>query len=84
MIGDWDKPYLTLNKEFEASTIKALEKIYNNGHLKKGFKPVNWCVTIQSALAEAEVEYKEKESTAIDVKFKISSPKDVEENFWYQ
>ena len=81
VIGDWDKPYLTLNKEFEASTIKALEKIYNNGHLKKGFKPVNWCVTIQSALAEAEVEYKEKESTAIDVKFKISSPKDVEKIF---
>ena len=71
IIGDWDKPYLTLNKDFEASTIKSLEQIYNNGHLKKGFKPVNWCVKIQSALAEAEVEYKEKESIAIDVKFTL-------------
>ena len=81
VIGDWDKPYLTLNKDFEASTIKSLEQIYNNGHLKKGFKPVNWCVKIQSALAEAEVEYKEKESTAIDVKFKVTSKKDLENIF---
>ena len=81
VIGDWENPYLTLNKDFEASTIKALEKIYNNGHLKKGFKPVNWCVKIQSALAEAEVEYKEKESTAIDVKFKIASLQNVEKIF---
>jgi isoleucyl-tRNA synthetase len=81
VIGDWENPYLTLNKEFEASTIKALEKIYNNGHLKKGFKPVNWCVKIQSALAEAEVEYKEKESTAIDVKFKITSDQNIEKIF---
>ena len=81
VIGDWENPYLTLNKDFEASTIKALEKIYNNGHLKKGFKPVNWCVKIQSALAEAEVEYKEKESTAIDVKFKITSLQNVEKIF---
>ena len=58
-----------------------LEKIYNNGHLKKGFKPVNWCVKIQSALAEAEVEYKEKESTAIDVKFKITSSNSLEKIF---
>jgi len=81
VIGDWENPYLTLNREFEASTVKALEKIYNNGHLKKGFKPVNWCVKIQSALAEAEVEYKEKESTAIDVKFKITSSSSLEKIF---
>ena len=73
ILGDWENPYLTSNKEFEASTLKALEKIYNNGHLQKGFKPVHWCVKIQSALAEAEVEYQEKESIAIDVKFEVSS-----------
>ena len=81
ILGDWENPYLTLDKEFEASTIKSLEKIYNNGHLKKGFKPVNWCVKIQSALAEAEVEYKEKESTSIDVKFKITSLENIEKIF---
>ena len=81
ILGDWEKPYLTLNKDFEASTVKALEKIYNNGHLKKGFKPVNWCVKIQSALAEAEVEYKEKESTSIDVKFKITSSEKIKDVF---
>jgi isoleucyl-tRNA synthetase len=81
ILGDWENPYLTLDREFEASTIKSLEKIYNNGHLKKGFKPVNWCVKIQSALAEAEVEYKEKESTSIDVKFKITSLKNIEKIF---
>ena len=81
VIGDWDKPYLTLNKDFEASTIKSLEQIYNNGHLKKGFKPVNWCVKIQSALAEAEVEYKEKESTVVVVVFEVTSKKDLENIF---
>ena len=72
VLGDWENPYLTSNKKFEASTLKALEKIYNNGHLQKGFKPVHWCVKIQSALAEAEVEYQEKESIAIDVKFEVT------------
>ena len=69
ILADWENPYLTSDKEFESSTLKALEKIYNNGHLQKGFKPVHWCVKCQSALAEAEVEYEEKESIAVDVKF---------------
>ena len=69
ILADWENPYLTSDKEFESSTLKVLEKIYNNGHLQKGFKPVHWCVKCQSALAEAEVEYEEKESTAVDIKF---------------
>ena len=81
MLGDWENPYLTSNKKFEASTLKALEKIYNNGHLQKGFKPVHWCVKIQSALAEAEVEYQEKESIAIDVKFEVTSLDEVKRIF---
>ena len=81
VLGDWENPYLTSNKKFEASTLKALEKIYNNGHLQKGFKPVHWCVKIQSALAEAEVEYQEKESIAIDVKFKVTSLDEVQRIF---
>ena len=73
ILADWENPYLTSDKEFESSTLKALEKIYNNGHLQKGFKPVHWCVKCQSALAEAEVEYEEKESIAVDVKFYFES-----------
>ena len=71
VIGDWENPYLTLDKEFESSILDALKKVYKNGHLQKGFKPVHWCVKCQSALAEAEVEYEEKESTSVDVKFRL-------------
>jgi len=71
VLGDWEKPYLTLNYKTEADTVRALGKIISNGHVEKGYKPVHWCTDCQSALAEAEVEYEEKVSTAIDVKFKI-------------
>lgn len=67
--GDWDNPYLTMNFDTEANIIRALGKIVENGHLVKGFKPVYWSVVGGSALAEAEVEYQDKTSTAIDVRF---------------
>ena len=54
-IGRLGKSKRTSNKKFEASRLKHLKKIYNNGHLQKGFKPVHWCVKIQSALAEADL-----------------------------
>lgn len=69
VLGDWDNPYLTMNFKFEADIIRTLGKIAGNGHLHKGFKPVNWCSDCGSALAEAEVEYQDKKSIAIDVKF---------------
>src|SRR5690606_40817188 len=69
VLGDWDNPYLTMNYKFEADIIRALGKIAENGHLHKGFKPVYWRVVGGSALAEAEVEYQEKTSFSIDVKF---------------
>jgi isoleucyl-tRNA synthetase len=69
VLGDWENPYLTMNFNFEADIIRTLGKIINNGHLHKGFKPVNWCSDCGSALAEAEVEYQDKKSIAIDVKF---------------
>ncbi|MCP5161126.1 MAG: isoleucine--tRNA ligase [Hahellaceae bacterium] len=69
VMGDWDKPYLTMDFKFEADIIRSLGKIIDNGHLQRGFKPVYWSVVGASALAEAEVEYHEKESNAIDVKF---------------
>lgn len=69
VFGDWDKPYLTMDYKFEADIIRALGKIAENGHLHKGFKPVYWSVVGGSALAEAEVEYQDKTSFSIDVKF---------------
>jgi isoleucyl-tRNA synthetase len=69
VLGDWDKPYLTMDFKFEADIIRALGKITENGHLHKGFKPVYWSVVGGSALAEAEVEYQDKTSFSIDVEF---------------
>jgi isoleucyl-tRNA synthetase len=69
VLGDWDNPYLTMDFKFEADIIRALGKIAENGHLHKGFKPVYWSVVGGSALAEAEVEYQDKTSFSIDVKF---------------
>lgn len=69
VFGDWDNPYLTMNPQQEADSIRALGKIIANGHLQQGFKPVHWCTDCGSALAEAEVEYQDKRSPAIDVSF---------------
>ena len=69
VLGDWENPYLTMDFKFEADIIRTLGKIIDAGHLHKGFKPVNWCSDCGSALAEAEVEYQDKTSVAIDVKF---------------
>jgi isoleucyl-tRNA synthetase len=69
VLGEWDNPYLTMSFQTEADIIRALGKIADNGHLQKGFKPVHWCMDCGSALAEAEVEYKNKMSPAIDVCF---------------
>ena len=71
IIGDWDNPYLTMDYKFEANIVRALGRIIDNGHLHKGAKPVHWCVDCGSALAEAEVEYEDKTSPAIDVRFQV-------------
>lgn len=71
VLGDWANPYLTMNYQTEADIIRSLGRIIANGHLDKGFKPVHWCVDCGSALAEAEVEYEDKESPAIDVRFEV-------------
>jgi isoleucyl-tRNA synthetase len=71
VIGDWEHPYLTMDFQFEANIIRALGQIISRGHLQQGFKPVHWCVNCGSALAEAEVEYADKISPAIDVRFRI-------------
>lgn len=78
VLGDWDNPYLTMNYAFEADIVRALGKIAENGHLVKGFKPVYWSVVGGSALAEAEVEYHEKTSFSIDVRFPVVDEAELE------
>ena len=77
VLGDWDNPYLTMNPETEADIVRALGQIASNGHLVKGYKPVYWSVVGASALAEAEVEYQDKQSFAIDVRFAAADRDDV-------
>ena len=74
LFGEWDNPYETMNYKFEADIIRVLGKILANNHIHQGYKPVHWCMSCSSALAEAEVEYEEKESPAIDVKFSFADP----------
>lgn len=74
VIGDWEHPYRTMEFKTEANTIRALAKIVENGHLLQGAKPVHWCLDCGSALAEAEVEYEDIESPAIDVRFAAVDP----------
>ncbi len=74
VIGDWDNPYKTLNFRFEADEIRALAKVVANGHLVRGAKPVHWCFDCGSALAEAEIEYQDKVSPAIDVGYAARDP----------
>ncbi len=69
VLGDWFNPYKTMSFDFEANAVRALGTIISNGHLHKGYKPVHWCTDCGSALAEAEVEYEDKTSPAIDVGF---------------
>ena len=71
VLGDWDNPYLTMNFSAEANEIRALGKMLADGYLYMGLKPVNWCLDCRSALAEAEVEYEDKHSPAIDVAFEV-------------
>ncbi|ANF59311.1 isoleucine--tRNA ligase [Halotalea alkalilenta] len=74
VLGDWDNPYRTMDFVNEAMEIRALAKIVERGFVFKGLKPVNWCFDCASALAEAEVEYQDKESDAIDVAFPVVDP----------
>lgn len=71
VLGEWDNPYKTMNFANEAGEIRALAEMVKGGFVFKGLKPVNWCFDCGSALAEAEVEYKDKQSDAIDVAFPV-------------
>ena len=75
VIGDWDNPYLTLKPEFEAAQIRVFGKMAEKGYIYKGLKPVYWCYTDETALAEAEIEYQDDPCTTIFVKFKVKDDK---------
>lgn len=71
VIADWDHPYFTMQPEYEADEIRVLAKIFENGIFARGNKPVYWCPTLQTALAAAEVEYRDHKSPSIYVKFAL-------------
>ena len=75
VLGTWDDPYASNKFSYEANMVRALAKIIEGGHLDQGVKPVNWCFDCGSALAEAEIEYRDKTSPAIDVMFTAVDPK---------
>ncbi|MEN5222329.1 isoleucine--tRNA ligase [Stenotrophomonas sp. TWI602] len=81
VIGDWDNPYKTLSFDFEANEIRALSKVFANGHIVRGAKPVHWCFDCGSALAEAEIEYQDKTSPAIDVAYVSRDAQQLAERF---
>ncbi len=81
VLGDWQNPYRTMDYSFEAEMLRSLAKIIERGHLARGVKPVHWCFDCGSALAEAEIEYADKTSPAVDVAYDAIDPKDLAAKF---
>ena len=75
VIGDWEHPYFTMNKGFEADEVRVFGKMYQNGHIYKGLKPVYWCYHDETALAEAEIEYHDDPVSTVYVKFPVHDDK---------
>ena len=71
VLGNWEHPYLTINPEYEAEQVRVFGEMYKKGYIEKGLKPVYWCASCETALAEAEVEYADHTSTSIYVRFKF-------------
>lgn len=75
VLGDWENPYMTMQPEFEEQEVKVFGEMYKKGYIYKGLKPVYWCAHDETALAEAEIEYKDAPCTSIYVKFKVTDDK---------
>lgn len=71
VLGDWDNPYLTLSPDYEATIVRAFGELALGGYIYQGYKPIYWCISCETALAEAEIEYNDKKSPAIYVKFPV-------------
>ena len=80
VFGDWNKPYLTLDKQYEEVIVKSFGELVKKGYIYRGLKPVNWCYVCETALAEAEVEYEDHTSSSVYVKFKLEENKDYLDN----
>jgi len=74
VLGEWEKPYITMADDYEAAVTKAFIELFEKGYIQRDKKTIYWCVTCETALADAEVEYKDKTSHSIFVKFRISKP----------
>ena len=74
VLGDWDNPYRSMDFRYEADMLRALARIFERGHVTRGFKPVHWCFDCRSALAEAEIEYADRTSPAVDVAYQALDP----------
>ncbi|HVT87311.1 MAG TPA: isoleucine--tRNA ligase [Tepidisphaeraceae bacterium] len=74
ILGDWDRPYLTMSPDYEAATLEVFARFVENGLVYKQLKPVHWSITNQTALADAELEYKDIEDTSVYVEFPIANP----------
>jgi len=81
ILGEWDKPYLTLNPEYEGKQIEIFCEMAKQGFIYRGLKPVFWCTDCETALAEAEIEYKDSPSQSIYVKFAVKDDKGLFKNF---
>jgi isoleucyl-tRNA synthetase len=77
VLGDWDHPYLTMARQFEATQIRVLGRLIERGHVYQGVKPVHWCFDCRSALDEAEVEYEDVSSPDIDVAYEVVETTDL-------
>jgi len=77
VMGDWFRPYMTMAPAYEGAQLRAFARILARGHIYKGFKPVHWCLDCRSSLAEAEVEYEERTSPSIDVRYAVEDPADL-------
>ena len=75
VVGDWEHPYLTMNPSFESEEVKVFGEMYKKGYIYKGLKPVYWCAHDETALAEAEIEYKDDPCTTVYVKFQVKDDK---------
>ena len=75
VLGDWEHPYLTMSPEFEAEEVKVFGEMFKKGYIYKGLKPVYWCAADETALAEAEIEYKDDACTSVYVKFAVNDDK---------
>ena len=70
VLGEWENPYVTMDPAYEAKEVECFARLYDQGYIYRGLKPVHWCITCETALAEAELEYHDRESPSIYVKFK--------------